>query len=133
MPESRFNLLRQVNRLARNLTRWTEERDKRLHHLMPHPPYKALAVIGVGAFKDVHLVLMLTRMCCRIAIDLQWSHDAAVNTAVRLLGLPSMTLLEKIFKAPNFGTFEANKAMISVVPCVAWKEGMLFPSRTRIL
>ena len=31
---ARFDLLRQVNRLARNITRWTTDDDKKLHHLM---------------------------------------------------------------------------------------------------
>ena len=31
---ARFDLLRQVNRLARNITRWTTDDDKELHHLM---------------------------------------------------------------------------------------------------
>ena len=33
---ARFDLLRQVNRLARNITRWTTDDDKKLHHLMCH-------------------------------------------------------------------------------------------------
>ena len=31
---ARFDLLRQVNRLARNITRWTTDDDKKLHYLM---------------------------------------------------------------------------------------------------
>ena len=31
---ARFDLLRQVNRLARNIARWTTDDDKKLHHLM---------------------------------------------------------------------------------------------------
>ena len=31
---ARFDLLRQVNRLARNITRWTTDDDKKLNHLM---------------------------------------------------------------------------------------------------
>ena len=31
---ARFDLLRQVNRLATNITRWTTGNDKKLHHLM---------------------------------------------------------------------------------------------------
>ena len=31
---ARFDLLRQVNRLARNITRWTTDDDNNLHHLM---------------------------------------------------------------------------------------------------
>ena len=31
---ARFDLLRQVNRLARNITRWTTDDGNKLHHLM---------------------------------------------------------------------------------------------------
>ena len=33
---ARFDFLRQVNRLARNIARWTTDDDKKLHHLMCH-------------------------------------------------------------------------------------------------
>ena len=57
---ARFDLLRQVNRLARNVHRWTDSDDRGLHHLMCYVHHtKHWRMVGwVGdPMDDVHLAL----------------------------------------------------------------------------
>ena len=57
---ARFDLLRQVNRLARNVHRWTDSDDRGLHHLMCYVHHtKHWRMVGwVGdPIDDVHLAL----------------------------------------------------------------------------
>ena len=56
-----FDLLRQVNRLARNITRWTTDHDKKLHHLMCYIHHtKHWRMIGwVGdSVEDMYLAVL---------------------------------------------------------------------------
>ena len=101
---ARFDLLWQVNRLARNITRWTTDDDEKLHYIHHTKHWRMIGWVG-GSVEDMYLVVHSTPEAEIVAADV----------AMRAMGMPALRLMERILgKEPKLVFFDDNKAMISV-------------------